>query len=208
MCQAVCYLFSRPRSRSSELPACTTLCFYPRFDFSPSLYHHVGFSWRCSPEGVVHSAGCKHSLTHTDSLYVRERAAQRRERERETNLTFKWMLFTDWQWHGGIFSAEGTKLHCCLQTTHTHVYEWSQQDNYESCTKNLQRPETYRHLLFGSVQYKTLDVAELNWNREFHEFLYAPKFLNWNSGSTLMKAEPVNENAHSKVAKTPLKQSN
>lgn len=44
--------------------------------FSPHLYHHVGFSWRSSPEGVVHSAGCKHSLTHTDSLYVRERAAQ------------------------------------------------------------------------------------------------------------------------------------
>ncbi len=57
------HMFSLPRSRFSELPACTTFFFYPQL---VHLYHHAGFSGRCSPEAVVHSAGCKrtHARTH------------------------------------------------------------------------------------------------------------------------------------------------
>jgi len=85
--------------------------------------------WGYRKDAVLRVSGIQfdasiHSHTHTDSLYVRERAAQRREREREKRISHsnECYLLTD-SGMVAIFSAEGTKLHCCLQTTHTHVYE-------------------------------------------------------------------------------------
>lgn len=80
------HIFSLPRSRSSELPACTTIFFYPRFVLlSPSLSS-------CGVLVKMQSWGCcafswMQAFTHTHRLFIcqREGSSDHRQQEKEKN---------------------------------------------------------------------------------------------------------------------------
>lgn len=102
------------------------------------------------PVGALHSVGHTH-LSHTDALYVREGSWGHRQKEK-----FNSMLFINRQRQGGIFAAEGTKMHCCLQTT--HMYKRSKNSKTihdiiyaQRTSRGSNAKHAHRCLLFGSV---------------------------------------------------------
>lgn len=118
MCQAVCHLFSRLGSWYSELPACTTLFFYPRFVLlSPSLSS-------CGVLVKMQSWGCRafswmqaFTHTHTHRLFMCQREGSSEEREKRISHSNECYLLTD----SGMAGYSVLKAQSCTVASKQHI---------------------------------------------------------------------------------------